>query len=53
MSHYSRQSEDMSGLNPATSGGINHTVQNINTVPLDSINRSKNGSNLNLANSTH
>jgi serine/threonine protein kinase len=52
MSHYSRQSEDLGGLNPTTSG-VNHTVQNLNPPPLDSINRSKNGSNLNLAVTTH
>jgi hypothetical protein len=37
----------MSGLKPANSG-FNHTAQNIPSMPLDSINRSKNGSNLNL-----
>lgn len=44
MSHYSRQSDEMSGA-PA----ISHTVQNLSSVPLDSINRSKNGSNINLS----
>jgi hypothetical protein len=43
VSHYSRQSEDFNGVQ----GGSN-TVQNNPSVPLDSINRSKNGSNMNV-----
>lgn len=45
VSHYSRQSEDFNGVQ----GGAN-TVQNNPSVPLDSINRSKNGSNMNVNN---